>query len=67
MEYEEELERITEERTREKEKVVAEIKNSIQEGIKEEMEKRKSYVGARIKQGKVTELKYALFVERRDV
>ena len=35
---------------------MAEIKNSIQEGIKEEMEKRKSYVGARIKQGKVTEL-----------
>ena len=49
MEYEEELERITEERIREKEKVVAEIKNSIQESIKEEVEKRRAYVGSRYK------------------
>ena len=47
MEYEEELERITEERIREKEKVVAEIKNSIQESIKEEMEKKRVYADLR--------------------
>ena len=46
---------------------MAEIKNSIQESIKEEMQKRKSYVGARIKQGNVTELKHALFVEITDI
>ena len=45
MEYEEELKRITEERIREKEKVVAEIKNSIQESIKEEVGKRRAYAG----------------------
>ena len=49
MEYEEELERITEERIREKEKVVAEIKNSIQESIKEEVGKRRAYAGLRCK------------------
>ena len=49
MEYEEELERITEERIREKEKVVAEIKNSIQESIKEEVGKRRAYADSRYK------------------
>ena len=49
MEYEEELERVTEEKIREKEKVVAEIKNSIQESIKEEVEKRRAYADLRCK------------------
>ena len=67
MEYEEELERVTEEKIREKEKVVAEIKNSIQESIKEEVEKRRAYVGSRCKARQSDRIRHALFTERRDI